>query len=651
MIRLDMETTMKKIGYVWMILLMLLSGCGTLEITFDFDPVTVVEAGVTPNSVASDPTPGTPAPVTLSLDSTSPEIQVAMLESATKWDTIWMDGSLTLYDPTGSDQPPQVIHEQVWIEQPSSRFRILLGPGGSPADTFKVSDGVTTLEMDLTSGQSQSRPFPESARVAHYVPPVEPGMSYPNPIWGQIGTPLSELIFSADRAQSQGTFKPVAIEHVAGRKALAVEWTYVGNQGPSFRAWLDIETTVTLKLQEFGKGGGNEVQSERMVDQIVYDASMNESLFGLHFSQMPAFSDIDGNPLSPVGRVPTPSTEIDPLGQVYFFITDHNYGNEATTLVRLPGSCVTGQTPCPKPETIVPPFGLNFSLTPLVWSPNGKYAALAYPVSQDGNRSTLFLFDPEKQSWQYLAEFNIIDSPVWSSDSNWLAFRVQDGYGGDDIYVVRRDGNDLANMTASDKLPPEGSPYILSGWINDNIILRSGNPRAGGLVYLRRVGDGFTKPLFDTPLTKSVLVPSPDGSFLAYPDINDQKSMLKLLSPDGKTFRDLGTFQGGSIYPIIWSPDGMQIAFSKMAAFDSISGQDVYVIGQDGSNLRQVYHSDFGSIATLGFSPDAQHLLIQDDDATGRHIYVVDLFTMETRLLQAPSLPLDWWWLAPSWQP
>jgi len=287
----------------------------------------------------------------------------------------------------------------------------------------------------------------------------------------------------------------------------------------------------------------------------------------------------------------------------------------------------------------------------MVWSQNGKFAALAYPVSQDGNTTTLFLFDSEKQSWKSLAEFNFIDPPIWSPDGNWLAFRVQDGYGGDDIYVIRRDGNDLVNMTASEKLPPEGRPYILSGWINDNIILRSGNPGAGGLVYLRRIGDGFTKPLFDTPWTKSDMVPSPDGSFLAYPDFTDQNVLLKLLSPDGNTFRDLATFQSSSIYPIIWSPDGMQIAFARLAGLDSMSGQDVYIIGQDGRNLQQIYHSDFGSIATIVFSPDGQHLLIQDDDSTGRHIYVINLSTLETRLLQAPGLPLDWWWLAPSWQP
>ena len=634
---------MKKIVCILISLTLLLSSCGTLEISFD----------VTPASAAAVPAvPATPEPAlpTLSLDSTSDEIQAAMLESATKWETIWMDGVVTWYDPTGSGGAPQVFHEQVWIDQTTSRFRILLGSGDGAAETFKVCDGMTILEMDLESGQSQPRPLPEFAKASQFVPPLEPGMAYPNPIWGQIGTPLSELVFSADRAQNQGTFEPVALESVAGRQVLAVEWTYVDNQLPSFRAWLDVGTAVILKIQEFGKGGGEEVQSERVVNQVAFDAPMGDDLFSLQFSEMPAFSDITGDPLATAEPAPTLSSEADPLGQVYFFIFDHEYGNETVKLVRLPGSCVAGLTPCPESETITTPFDLKFSLTSLVWSPNGKFAAFPYPVSEDGNTAKLFLFDPAEQSWQPLAEFNFIDPPLWSADSNWLAFRVQDGLGGEDVYVVRRDGSDLTNLTATEKLPAEGRPYILNGWINDNVILRSANPGAGGLVYLRRVRDGFTKPLFDTPWDKSDMATSPDGSFLAYPDMNGQKTLLKLLSPDGNTFRELAAFQGGSLYPIVWSPDGLQIAFTKMDSEPS-NGQDVYIIGRDGRNLQQVYHAGYGSINTLAFSPDGQYLLFPDMDATGQHIYVVNLSTLETRLLQAPGLPLDWWWLAPSWQP
>jgi hypothetical protein len=502
----------------------------------------------------------------------------------------------------------------------------------------------------LKNGQNQSRPLPDFAKASGYVPPSEPGVAYPNPIWGQIGTPLSELVFSADRAQNQGTFQPVRLESVAGRQTLAVEWTYVQNQLPSFKAWLDVETGVILRIQEFGKGGGEQVQSDRVVDQVAYDTPMNEGLFNLQFSQMPSFSDLDGNPLVAVEPAPTLSAESDPLGQVYFFIFDHVYGNETTKLVRLPGSCITGEIPCPEPETIPSPFGLNFSLTSLVWSPDGSYAAFAYPVSEDGNKANLFLFDPAKRTWTPLAEFNFIDPPLWSPDGDWLAFRVQDGMGSEDIYAIRQDGSDLTNVTASDKLPENNRPYILNGWIKDNLVLRSGYPGGDGLVYLVRMRDGFTRPLFDLPWNKSDIVSSPDGSFLAYTEVTGQENALKILALDDNHVTGLATFHGGSIYPILWSPDSTQIAFAEMA-LDPSGGQDVYVIGKDGRNLQQVYRSTTGSITTIAFSPDGQYLLVQDDDATGRHIFVVNLPTLETRMLQAPGLPLDWWWLAPSWRP
>lgn len=639
---------MKKIVYIFIALTMLLSGCGTLEISFDVTPVSAAAGSDSAAPVSDPPTPA-PLPVLLSLDSTSEEIQSAMLESATKWDTIWMDGTVTWYDSTGSGQPPQVYHEQVWIDQTSTRFRSLLGSGDGPAENFKVCDGSTILEMSLPSGASQSRPLPDFAKAPQFVPPLEPEHAYPNPLWGQIGTPLSELVFSADRAQNQGTFEPVAIENVAGRGTLVVEWTYIQNDQPSFRAWLDIGTAVILKIQELGKGGGEAVQAERVVDQVVYDAPLGDELFNLQFSELPSFSDISGQSLSPAEPAPTQSSEDDPLGQVYFFIFDHVYGNETVKLVHLLGSCVANQISCPEAEEIALPYPIDFSMVPFVWSPDGEDAAYYYASSLNEG---LFLFHADDKNWKEIVDLPNIDPPIWSPDSNWLAFRSQDGNGGEDTYVVRRDGSDLTNMTASDKLPEEGRPYVLSGWITNNVILRSGNPAGGGLVYLRRVSDGFTKPLFETPWNKSDMSISPDGSFLAYPDVADQKTLLKLLSPDGNTFRDLATFQNVAIYPIIWSPDGSRIAFA-VTSFDMADGrgQDVYLIDSNGRNLQQVYHSAFAGINSLSFSPDGNFLLLPDSDATGQHIYVVNLFTLETNMLRAPGLPLDWWWLAPSWRP
>ncbi len=58
------------------------------------------------------------------------------------------------------------------------------------------------------------------------------------------------MALSSDYAQNDGTYQPVAIEMVAGRQALVMDWTYIQNSLPSWRLWLDVQTAVILKMQD-----------------------------------------------------------------------------------------------------------------------------------------------------------------------------------------------------------------------------------------------------------------------------------------------------------------------------------------------------------------------------------------------------------------
>jgi Tol biopolymer transport system component len=633
---------MRRSIVLFIALSLLVSGCGTLEISFETPPPAIAESPAESGSDASMTVePG------LSLNSSSEEIRRAMLESATNWQSIWMDGTFIGYDP-GATEPPPVLREQVWIDLPTSRFRSLKGYVNGSMDALKISDGTTVLDMHLQTGQSQSNPLPDLGPEKQFVPAYQPGYAYPQPLWGQLGTTISLLAFPSDFAQSEGTFRPLGMELVAGHETLVVEWTYATNNLPSWRMWLDTETAVALKMQHFGKDGSENVQSEIVVDQVIYGHIFDDSLFQAP-STPPQFSDVDGNPLTISQPAPTASSDPDPLREVYFFAMDQGPAAGSTQLVRVSGSCAAGLSPCPEAEVVATPVTLNSSLTSLVWSPDGGVAAFAYPVNPDGNRTALFLFDPQAEIWQSLAEFNFIDPPFWSPDGNWLAFRVQDGEGNDEIYAIRRDGSGLTNLSISEKLPSDGSPYALSGWINNHVILHS---RSNGTVYLLRVEDGSVTPLFETPLAKSDLVfPSPDGYFLAYTDAEDQRIALNLLTPDGNTVRELAAFRNTSIYPLVWSPDGARLAFAALTdATDPAAGQDILIIGSDGRELHEVYHSPMASIAEIAFSPDGNYLLFQDDDALGRHIFVVDLSTLEQHKLEISNLPMDSWWFAPSWR-
>ena len=189
-----------------------------------------------------------------------------------------MDGVVTWYAADGT--PAQTYQEQVWIDPLGSRYKVTLnGISNSTEKFLKFSDGENVYNINLVSGQVETSSYPDFARVGQYIPPVIDGELYPNPIWGQIGTPLSQLAFPSDYAQNKGIFKPLGMDTVAGRETLIVEWQYSENSLPSWKMWIDKQTAVILKLQEFGKDGSNALQGERVVNQIIFDQVFDLSLF------------------------------------------------------------------------------------------------------------------------------------------------------------------------------------------------------------------------------------------------------------------------------------------------------------------------------------------------------------------------------------
>ncbi len=634
---------MRKVLLAVILFAFLFSGCGTLEISIETTPV---GNSILPEAAIMT---ATPEPV-LSMNSTSEEIRQFMLKSATNWKSVWMDGTVTNYAMEGTDSHTATTREQVWIDLPTNRFRVLMGPADGEAEKYIASDGMTILEMDLLNGQSQSRPLPDFARAGQFIPTPGPDTAYPQPLWGQMGTPLSELAFTSDFAQSAGTFTPVTMESLAGRQALVVDWTFAQNQLPSWRMWLDTDTAVILKMQNYDKQGGSIIRSEAIVNQISFDNGFADSLFGIPVS-LPQFSDISGQG-APVETGTTLPSGQDALGELYFFTLPHQ-GSQTAQLVHLPGLCAVGQAECPPLESVKTPFPFNFTLSPLAWSSDGKAAAFAYPDNQAGTPQKLWVYDPQANTWTSLFEYAYIDMPFWSPDGEWVAFRVQDGLGGEDVYVVRRDGSGLKNLTASNDLPAEGKPYVMDGWITGNIIVRSGKPGKEGMVYLVRIADGRVNPMFEKLLTKATFVPSNQGAWIAYDDYDDSslKHSLKVAEPDGAHAVELASFSGGTLYPIVWSPDDRKLAFVYYTdATQGVQTADVYIIDRNGKGLKQVYRGT--TVGAVMFSPDGKYLLIGEaSSATGRRLFTLNLDTLEQRILQSPGLSLDTDWDMPSWRP
>ena len=606
-----------------------------------------------PTSYFAASSPPQPDSVILTVDSTSEQIQHAMIESATKWTTLQMTGTITWYIADGSTQ---AFQEQNWIDPLNARYKVTLNGTNNAADKIvKFSDGTNINNVNLNSGLVETSSYPDFARVGQYIQPVSADTAYPNPMWGQIGTPLSEMAISANYAQGAGTFKPLKLETIAGRETLVVEWTRASESQPSFKAWLDTSTAVILKLQEFGdKDGTYALQGERVVNEVVYNQTFAPTLFAMPADFTPAVmpTQVGSLPIeteSALSGVEAQKT----AGELYFFLLPHQAG-ASIQLAKVSGVCVFDSVNCPPMQIVNVPFPFNFTLDVLRWSPDGKYAAFSYSDNANGTPTKLWLFDPAAGTWTSLAEFPYIDPPFWSPDGAWIAFRTQDGLGGEDVYIVRRDGSEMKSL--SKNLPAEGKPYIMDSWLTDNIIMRSALPRTSGNTYtsyLVRASDGSARPMFETEAAKSQFTAAPDATLLAYDDYDptSQKHTLKVMGTDGSNPQTLANFTGGGIYPIVWSPNSQWITFNyNSISTDGKPSAEVYIVSRDGKTLSSLYKGT--TVGRLLFSPNGKYLLVEETTSSmGGHLFLVNLATLETKILQAPGLSTDYDWYAPSWRP
>jgi Tol biopolymer transport system component len=609
--------------------LLLISGCGS--------PVPTEPASFFDPALAA---------ANLSLESTSEQIRGAMLESARQWTTLQMDGTVTWF---AGGVPVQAYHELVTLDLLNSRYRVEWSGVLNSLDHFlKFSDGAKIHQVNFNSGQVDTLPYPESAKVGQYIPPYAGAETYPNPFSAQIGTPLAQLAFPSDYAQNTGVFTPISFETVAGREALAVEWKFSEGSAVMWKMWLDTQTAMILRLQDFSNDGSGAIEADRAVSSILFNPALDASAFTLP-ADLPQVAAPTGTGSQPVVTESGPVSE-EEAGELYFFLQPRQAGGNIQ-LARVSGLCVFDPAKCPPMQIVIVPFAFNFTINALSWSPDGQFAAFAYSDHPNGTPTKLWRFDPIAGTWASLAEFPYIDPPFWSPDGQWIAFRTQDGAGGEEVYVIHRDGSGLKSISSG--LPAEGRPYVMDGWYTENIIMRPAIPGGSGSVYLVRASDGAARPMFSTQLTKAQFIASPDASLLAYDDYSsaNQNHVLKVMEPDGANPVTLANFTAGSLYPIVWSPDSQHIAFNYFGSFtNGEPSAEVFVVGRSGGELSSVYKG--ATVGRLVFSPNGRYLLVEETTSTtGGHLFLIDLATLEKKMLQAPGLSTDFDWYAPSWRP
>ena len=270
----------------WLVLAWMLAACGPVM--------------TKPNPAALPPRPTVPNPTVppsaVLLEPTQAAVldgegvRQLMLFSHTRWQSLWADGRVDYYAPDGSNQVVQSERLQVWIVQPG-QMRVLRGPAGAGPNEMWVSDGFNAREQG-----GQVLPMPPMEREAFTPPTTFSDTIYPYPLSGYVGYGLGDLLFSTSLAQRPGVYQVIGRENVAGRQAILLDWSHTEG-AVADRLWVDAQTGVILRQQNFGKGGLQGLNSEILITAIQYGVNPPANTFNVS-STMP------GNFASSYSEVP-----------------------------------------------------------------------------------------------------------------------------------------------------------------------------------------------------------------------------------------------------------------------------------------------------------------------------------------------------------
>ena len=221
-----------------------------------------------------------------------------------------------------------------------------------------------------------------------------------------------------------------------------------------------------------------------------------------------------------------------------------------------------------------------------VYSPDGT--KIAFHTNYDGDYEVC-VENADGTHVRQLTHNSSIDAfPTWSPDGTQIAF--ESNRDGDfDIYTMNANGSDQTDVT-NDLPGQEEDPH----WSPDGQrIAFSANMYGSWDVWELQLDSDRFYPLLQTSDDEWFDSWSPDGKkFLVESDVGHDFDIYVLDTPplgfqwyipDPKVLDDDSAAQGFAR----WSPDGKQIAFAGNADGD----WEIYVMGADGTGVRQVTHN------------------------------------------------------------
>jgi tricorn protease len=237
-----------------------------------------------------------------------------------------------------------------------------------------------------------------------------------------------------------------------------------------------------------------------------------------------------------------------------------------------------------------------------IWHGNKVY----YASDRTGTMN-IYSYDLKTKKTKQLTDFDNYDVKWPSKGANDIAFE-NGGY----IYLLNYETEKITkvNIEIDEDFPQLREKYIS---VKDNISEFDISPAGERGLFVAR-GDVFTVPAKKgniRNLTKTCdvhdrsAVWSPDGKWIAYVSDASGETEIWLVSPDGKTKKQLTKNATTYRYNLMWSPDSKKLLCSDKE-------MKLYYVDVESGDITQIAQSKVWEIRDFNWSPDSKWVVYTD---------------------------------------